>query len=80
MAAQSRAPLAYSEEWWRVALSSIGDGVIVTDAAGKIAFMNPVAESLTSWSNIEATGKTVSEIFAIVNESTRVPLRIPLRK
>jgi PAS domain S-box-containing protein len=80
MATQAGAPLPYSEEWWRVALSSIGDGVIVTDAAGTVAFMNPVAESPTNWSNVEAKGRTVSEIFAIVNESTRAAVENPVTK
>ena len=71
-------PLTYSEEWWRVALSSIGDGVIVTDASGNVAFMNPVAESLTSWTNDEAKGKPVTEIFSIVNESTRAVVESPV--
>src|SRR5690349_11821898 len=75
-----RGPLAYSEEWWRVALSSIGDGVIVTDASGNVAFMNPVAESLTSWTNGEAQGKPVVEIFSIVNESTGAVVESPVSK
>ena len=36
-------------EWFEVALSSIGDGVITTDMAGKVSFLNPVAETMTGW-------------------------------
>ena len=35
--------------FWRVALASIGDGVIVTDAARRVIFINHEAESLTGW-------------------------------
>jgi PAS domain S-box-containing protein len=80
MFSKSFTPSLYSEEWWRVTLSSIGDGVIVTDASGNIAFMNPVAESLTNWSNAEATGKPITHIFTIVNESTRMPVENPVAK
>src|SRR4051812_14105454 len=31
-------------EYWRVALSSIGDATMLTDAEGRVSFMNPVAE------------------------------------
>jgi len=73
-------PSAYSEDWWRVALSSIGDGVIVTDVFGDIAFMNPIAESITRWTNDDARGKPVDHVFKIVNESTRATVENPVRK
>jgi two-component system, cell cycle sensor histidine kinase and response regulator CckA len=57
-------------EWLRVTLTSIGDAVIATDAAGLVTFVNPVAESLTGWTAREAIGQPISKVFRIVNEQT----------
>ncbi len=56
------------EEWYRVTLMSVGDGVIATDATGIVTFLNPIAESLTGFHIAEARGKPVYEIFPIFNE------------
>jgi PAS domain S-box-containing protein len=77
MGFQSGSPLPYSEEWWRVTLSSIGDAVIVTDRVAKVVFMNPVAESLTGWTNDEANGTPLDHIFQIINETSRAVLENP---
>ncbi len=53
-----------------ITLRSIGDAVIVTDSVGRIEFLNPVAESLTGWTEDEAQGKALIEVFRIVNEDT----------
>ena len=58
------------EEEIRATFYSIGDGVISTDAAGRVTRMNPVAEQLTGWSEAEALGKPVEQVFHIVNEET----------
>jgi PAS domain S-box-containing protein len=52
-------------------LTSIGDGVIVTDVRGYVQFLNPVAEALTGWKQEEARGKTLEAVFDIVNETSR---------
>ena len=78
MSTELDASIHNSGEWWRVALSSIGDGIIVTDVSGNVAFMNPVSETLTGWTSVEAKGRSINEIFQIVNESTRTALDNPV--
>jgi PAS domain S-box-containing protein len=65
-------------EWLRVTLTSIGDAVIATDAAGRITFVNPVAESLIGWTAREAIGQPISKVFRIVNEQTGRSLEDPV--
>ena len=64
---------ALQEERERLAitLQSIGDGVIATDADSKVVLLNGVAEHLTGWSQEEAVGKPLPEVFNIINEETR---------
>jgi diguanylate cyclase (GGDEF)-like protein/PAS domain S-box-containing protein len=57
-----------------VTLRSIGDGVITTDAKGSITFLNPIAERLTGWHNKDAAGRTLEEVFPIIDEVTRAPI------
>jgi PAS domain S-box-containing protein len=64
----------------RVTLGSIGDAVIATDAAGRVTFMNVVAESLTGWSSAEAQQHDLEEVFHIVNEATRRQVENPVKK
>src|SRR5438874_1512578 len=64
--------------WYRVALASIGDAVIVTDAQGRVSFMSPVAEALTGWSQEEAEGRPLPPMFRIVHEQTRRPIESPV--
>jgi PAS domain S-box-containing protein len=56
---------------FEVTLSSIADGVMVCDINGLITFLNPVAQALTGWSQEEAAGQPLSNVFTIVNEDTR---------
>ncbi len=61
-------------------LSSIGDGVIATDTQGRITFVNPVAAALTGWSNVEAVGKALDDVFRIIAEGSRETVESPAMK
>ena len=68
---ESEAALRKSEARYAATVMSIGDGVIATDAQGRVDLLNPVAETLTGWSQEEARGKPVFEVFRIMNQETR---------
>ena len=69
--------LLSEKERLAVTLRSIGDGVITTDREGRIALMNRVAERLTGWTQGEAAGRPLDEVFYIVSERTRERLPNP---
>lgn len=73
-----RGELTESHDLLATTLASIGDGVILTDAQGRVTFLNPVAEALTRWSKAEAAGRPIGEVFRIVNEDTRRPVESPV--
>jgi PAS domain S-box-containing protein len=79
---QRRAEEAIAEqrEWFETTLESIGDGVIATDVRGRVVFMNPVAEHLTGWRMETARDRSCTEIFDIVNESTRRRVENPVTR
>ena len=79
-AESSRRALANSEERLAITLRSIGDGVLATDTAGRIIHMNPVAERLTGWPFEEARGQPVEQVFHIVHEETREPVKTPIAR
>lgn len=62
----------------KVTLASIGDAVITTDVAGRVEFLNSVAEELTGWSSVEAAGKPLDKVFNIINEATRTRIENPV--
>ena len=69
-----------SEQQLRTTLESIGDGVITCDADGRIQMMNHVAQELTGWSQVDASGRPLEEVFCIVHETTREPMENPVSK
>jgi PAS domain S-box-containing protein len=72
--------LAKSERWFSTTLASIGDAVIATDMNGAVTYLNSVGQSLTGWSQAEATGKSMDLVFDIVNKETRRPVENPVKK
>jgi PAS domain S-box-containing protein len=66
--------IAADRERLRITLASIGDGVISTDVDGRVTFLNGVAETLTGWSQAEAAGRDLTDVFRVVAAATRRPL------
>ena len=77
---QANITLQVSEEKLTVTLNSIGDAVMATDVEGHVTLLNPLAEQLTGWTQVEATGRPVEEIFRIINEETRQPSSNPVKE
>jgi len=59
-----------TEEQLIATLRSIGDGIITTDMEGRVLSLNPSAVYYTGWSNEEAIGRNVSEVFSIFADDT----------
>jgi len=77
---QMEEALAAEKERLAVTLRSIGEGLIATDAKGKIVLINKVAEKLTGWQQEAAIGEPLSTVFYTINEKTRKHSKNPFRK
>jgi diguanylate cyclase (GGDEF)-like protein/PAS domain S-box-containing protein len=60
-------------------LQSIGDAVIGTDNAGRVNYLNTVAENLTGLSCAEALGESLHDVFRLATENTREVWLTPLQ-
>jgi diguanylate cyclase (GGDEF)-like protein/PAS domain S-box-containing protein len=62
----------------QVTLNSIGDAVVSTDLAGQVTYLNAIAEILTGWSNVEAAGRPLEDVFRVVDATTREAAQNPM--
>jgi diguanylate cyclase (GGDEF)-like protein/PAS domain S-box-containing protein len=68
----------YAEkEQAEVTLHSVADGVITTDADGRIRYLNPVAERLTGWPLAEAAGHMLADVYRLADPKTRATVSHP---
>ena len=72
--------LAKERDRLAVTLRSIGDGVIVTDAEGRVTMMNSAAELLTGWKEADAAARPEREVFRIVAEDSLEERESPVRR
>lgn len=71
----------YSEkELLQITFESIGDAVITTDVDSRITYINPVGETITGWSKVDAMDRPVTEVFKIIDEDSREPIECPIRR
>ncbi len=70
---QSEQALAAEKDRLAVTLRSIGDGVITTDIDGRVVNVNKSAEVLTGWTQADAAGRPLSEVFALVDRKDGAP-------
>jgi len=77
---QAKEELARQAEMLRVTLASIGDAVMTADIEGRVLSLNKAAEGLTGWSQDEARGRPLQDIFQFVNEETRLPVENPAER
>jgi PAS domain S-box-containing protein len=77
---QTEAEAHEQRERLHVTLASIGDAVVATDNQGRVTFLNVVAAALTGWPAAEALDKAITDVFPLVNDSTRQPVENPVVK
>jgi two-component system, cell cycle sensor histidine kinase and response regulator CckA len=62
------------EKWLTATLGSIGDGVIATDAHGRINFINAIGETITGWVREAALGRHFYDVFVVEKDGVGPPL------
>ena len=72
------AALAAETERLAITLRSIGEGVIVTDTAGKIILLNKMAEHLCGRTQATALGCAITEVFHILHGKARATAEDPV--
>ncbi len=72
--------LVAEQERALVTLASIGDGVVRTDAEGRVDYLNPVAEQLTGCPLAQALGRPLAEVYQVVDETTGLPRPNPVAR
>jgi PAS domain S-box-containing protein len=70
--------LAAEHERLAVTLHAMAEGVVTTDAAGAVQFLNEAAEELTGWTAAAAAGRPVGEVCAFRHEATRAEVPAPV--
>ncbi len=69
---KSERELGRQQALLQATLNSIGEGVLAADELGRVTFLNPVAQSLTGWSQEEAFGNDWHDVFQLESdEETR---------
>ncbi len=77
---QLAALLAAEQHRLALTLQMVNDGVIVTDAEGKIVVINQATARLTGWSREQVVGRRLDEVFHTHDDTTRTRQLDPVRE
>lgn len=66
--------------WLEVILSSIADGLLVTDNRGVVTYLNTAGERITRIPAAEARGQVVDQLFRVIDEETGETLPSPVHE
>jgi diguanylate cyclase (GGDEF)-like protein/PAS domain S-box-containing protein len=69
--------LFVEKERAQVTLNCIGDAVICTNFSGDITFLNVAAEQMTGWPRQEAEGRPLSDVFQMLDATSRETILLP---
>ena len=70
--------IRYNEKWYRTILNSTGEGIIVCDLSGVVAFANPMALELLDGNERAIIGNNIQEVFSIESRADSVYSHSPL--
>jgi PAS domain S-box-containing protein len=77
---QARESLARERELTRMAIQCMDHAVIVTDSGGAVEMINGAAEKLTDWTQQEARGRPLWEVFHTIHAKTRASQPNPMKR
>jgi diguanylate cyclase (GGDEF)-like protein/PAS domain S-box-containing protein len=63
-----------------IALATVADAVVATDAQEKIIYLNPAAEAMSGWRAVDALGKPLKRVFSLGDQRTGLPIESPLQR
>jgi PAS domain S-box-containing protein len=61
------------------ALEALGQGVISVNANGAVTLLNPAAEAWTGWTQQEAIGHSVEEVFELIESESARPVDLAVK-
>ena len=76
----SSAALDSARQHWQTTLLSIGEGVVATDAEGKVTFLNGAACRICGLNEQDALGRPVEAVLPLIREATRRPIEHPVHQ
>jgi diguanylate cyclase (GGDEF)-like protein/PAS domain S-box-containing protein len=58
-------------ERFGITLELVGEGLLTTDTANQVTYLNRTAETMTGWKRSEASGQPLSDVLQLIDSTTR---------